>query len=169
MRPRLVSPAVTVALLGVLCTPALAQAPASAVPDVLHRLAGAWVGEGTLLGGAGAFTMTWSAESAGAFRLDFTNGFVDDAGAVTPVLEAVAIYEARADGRLVARWTDSRPQEVDIVAEASDSVLVSEWTAPSETGRTEYRLLADGRARVRDWVRVEGELRLFGEATYRRR
>ena len=153
-------------------TPAttLAQGSSSQiVPGIFHLLSGAWVGEGTLLGRAGSFRMSWDVSPAGQIRLDFTNGFVDDSGVVTPVLEAVAIYTVQPDGRVVADWTDNRPQEISIVAEVGDSVVVSEWTAPAESGRTEYRLMDDGSVRVRDWVLSGGEMRLFGEARYRRR
>ena len=148
----------------------LAQGSSSQiVPGVFHLLSGTWVGEGTLLGRAGSFRMSWDVSPAGQIRLDFTNGFVDDSGLVTPVLEAVAVYTVQPDGGVVAHWTDDRPQEISIVAEVGDSVLVSAWTAPAESGRTEYRLMDDGSLRVRDWILSGGEMRLFGEARYRRR
>jgi hypothetical protein len=135
---------------------------------VFRALAGSWVGEGTLMGRPAAFTISWTPQADGGMRLDFTNAFRGADGATTPVLAAVATY-AVDGGALVADWTDDRPQSIAIIATATDSALVSDWTAPSEEGRTEYRLQPDGTLVVRDWVRSQGELRPFGEAVYRRR
>jgi hypothetical protein len=139
------------------------------IPPVFRHLEGNWVGEGTLMGRSASFGMTWRVTSPGEIRLDFANGFVGEAGAVTPVLEAVALYSVRPDGTITADWTDSRPQQISIAAQATDTVLLSDWTAAAERGRTEYAVLADGTLRVRDWVVVGGELRPFGDASYRRR
>lgn len=149
-----------------------AQAGGSAGTGALRAfemLEGDWGGDGTLFGRPARFSMTWTAMGDGRYRLDFTNGMIDEAGRVTPVLSAVAIYSPRADGTATAEWTDDRPQEITILAQVSDSVVVSDWTAPAESGRTEYRVALDGTVRVRDWVRSDGALRPFGEAVYRRR
>lgn len=138
------------------------------LPAVFGLLAGDWVGEGTLLGRPAAFTIRWTLSSVSEARLDFTNGFRDRTGVVTPVLEAVAIYTVTPSGQVVASWADNRPQAIEIEADVSDSTVVSHWTAPAERGRTEYRLEPDGTMTVRDWVFSDGELRPFGEALYRR-
>jgi len=97
-------------LVAVPLTPATApaQGPSSqTVPGVFRLLSGTWVGEGTLLGRAGSFRMSWEVSPAGQIRLDFTNLCVDDSGVVTRVLEAVAIYPSNlmADGSIrVPDW-----------------------------------------------------------------
>ncbi len=167
--------AATVSLPFLLCFAALVAEPRGAlgeappVPAVFRQLAGSWVGEGTLFGRPARFNMTWEIGPEGEIELQFTNGLVDEAGAVTPVLEAVATYRVGPDGQLVGRWTDNRPQEIEIVGEAGEAVVVSDWKAPTESGRTEYRLLPDGTVEVEDRVLVDGELRPFGQARYRRR
>ena len=173
MRTRLATVALTLVASGCAAapgTPRLAAPSAAAVPEgVFALLTGNWTGEGTLFGRPARFTMSWAPGGNGTHRLDFSNGLVDATGTVTPVLDAVAVYTPGPDGGATARWTDSRPQEISIVAEVGDSVVVSDWTAPAESGRTEYRVAADGTVRVRDWVRGGDGLRPFGDAVYRRR
>jgi hypothetical protein len=57
---------------------------------------------------------------------------------------------------------------IDIRWTATDSVLVSEWTAPEEAGRTTYRVLGPDALEVIDEVASDGGLRIFGRATYAR-
>ena len=172
MRARIATIAFALATFGCAGAPGastLSAQSAVAQPGVFTLLAGDWAGEGTLFGQPARFTMSWTPVADGTHRLDFSNGLVDAAGSVSPILEAVAVYTPLRDGTATAHWTDSRPQEITIVAELGDSVVVSDWTAATESGRTEYRVAADGTVRVRDWVRSGAELRPFGEAMYRRR
>ena len=50
----------------------------------------------------------------------------------------------------------------------SDSTFVTDWTAEQEQGRTEYLVRSADEVVVRDFVLVDGIMRLFGEAVYRR-
>lgn len=150
-------------MLGPMATgPAVAQTQA----PVFAHLQGRWEGEGTLFGGQARFEMAWAPQH-GVYVLTFSNATVDTSGAVTPILGAVAIYRTTtATPRAV--WEDTRGVQITITWVATDSTLVSSWTAPTESGRTEYAVLPDGSVEVTDHVMRNGELILFGQATYRR-
>ena len=158
-------------MLGCLLVPWLLLSPVQVlsqdVPEIVDLLAGSWEGEGELLGRPGDFSMTWDAREGGFLRLSFRNGWTADDGTVTPVLAAEAVYHLRGDSGLGV-WMDSRPQQLTLQAELTDSSMVVLWTAAAETGRTEYVVRGD-MAHVIDVVFVDGVERPFAEASYRRR
>jgi hypothetical protein len=136
------------------------------VPAVFSALQGAWSGSGTLMGRTASFAMTWEAQTGGFVELHFRNAFVDASGAVTPVLEARALY--RPSGTTaIGVWIDTRPQRIQLESEITQSAVITNWTAATERGRTEYRI-EEGGVTVRDYVEGDGEMRLFGEARYTR-
>lgn len=150
-------------MIGLLGSPA---ASAQTAPQVFAALEGSWEGEGTLFGSPARFEMRWELIHAVAV-LTFANSVIDPAGAVTPVLGAVAIYRtSTATPR--ATWEDTRGIQVSIAWTATDSTLVSAWTAPTESGRTTYTVNLDGTVEVVDEVRQPDGLVLFGQGTYRR-
>lgn len=142
-------------------TRAEAQTPA----QIFDRLAGTWQGTGTLFGGAAEFFMAWDRHDDLSV-LRFRNARIDSTGTATPVLSAAAVYRTRGEPEAV--WLDSRGVRIEIAFEAGDSVLVSSWRAPVETGRTTYRLLPDGGLSVTDEVADENGFRTFAHATYTR-
>ncbi len=150
-------------LIGLLGSPA---ASAQAAPQVFAALEGRWEGEGTLFGGPAHFVMEWELVH-GVAILTFANSVRDPAGGATPVLGAVAIYRTTtATPR--ATWEDTRGVQVSITWTATDTTLVSTWTAPTESGRTTYTLEADGSVTVVDEVMQPDGLVLFGQASYQR-
>lgn len=149
-------------------SPALSAAqslPQSPAP-VFERLAGSWRGEGTLMGRPAAFTMTWSS-AAGFAVLTFGNGMVTADGEVTPMLHAGAVYRA-SPAVPEAVWLDSRGVRIEIRWVATDSTLVADWSAPSESGRTTYRVTGPDTIEVVDEIRDGTSWRTFGTARYRR-
>ncbi|MFW6088411.1 MAG: hypothetical protein ACODAB_01585 [Gemmatimonadota bacterium] len=154
---------------GALCamltpTSLAAQEPARDA-DVFEALVGEWRGEGSLMGRDAQFSMRW--ESGDGFAvLTFANAFVDADSQVVPVLNSVAVYRtSRANPEAV--WLDSRGVRVEIRWEASDSTLVARWTAPTEEGRTTYRVRVD-EVEVVDEVSTDEGWRTFGTARYTR-
>lgn len=134
-------------------------------PPVFARLAGAWKGTGTLLGRAGHFEMRW--EDRGEFAiLTFRSAFAGEDGP-SPVLAAAALYRTRS-GSGDAVWLDSRGVRIEIRWTATDSTLTALWSAPDETGRTTYRLVAADVVEVVDEVRGPDGWRTFAVASYRR-
>jgi hypothetical protein len=141
-------------------------ASAQTDPRIFEALDGRWEGEGTLFDRPARFEMQWERVN-GVAVLTFTNGMIDTTGVITPVLGAVAIYRtAVATPR--GTWEDTRGIQVQIAWTATDSTLVSSWTAPTEEGRTTYTVTADGTIDVFDEVMRQGALAPFGQATYRR-
>lgn len=133
---------------------------------VFDRLQGDWRGEGTLMGREARFTMRW-AHGGGFAVLTFGNAVVDSSGRVTPVLNAAAVYRT-APASPEGVWLDSRGVRVEIRWEASDSALVATWTAPTETGRTTYRVRSADELEVVDEILRDAGWRTFGSARYRR-
>jgi hypothetical protein len=145
---------------------ALVTAAPLAAQTVFDRLEGAWRGNGTLMGRDARYTMTWR-QSDGFAVLRFANAFAGPEGATTPVLSAVAVYRT-SPGSAEAVWLDSRGVRIEIEWEGSDSVLVAHWTAPTESGRTTYRVISPEEIEVVDEVSSDGTWRRFGTARYRR-
>lgn len=139
-----------------------AQDPA----PVFGLLQGNWNGEGTLMGRSARFSMRWE-QSQGFAMLTFGNAFADTAGKVTPVLQSAAVYRTSL-AQPEAVWLDSRRVRVEITWEALDSALVANWTAPTENGRTTYRVLNANELEVVDEVLSGSGWRTFATARYRR-
>ena len=156
-------------LLALLLVPALLSAGRAPDPGMIDRLIGAWEGEGELFGRPATFSMTWSRPLGEPFaRLEFENRLIQADGTATPVLSAIAFYRAAGGDRLEGTWYDSRGEVLELRAVATDSTLVTDWTAAGERGRTTYRLTGPDRVEVRDEVRQGEAWRAFGRATYRR-
>ena len=132
---------------------------------VFGDLAGEWRGAGTLLGRTAEFSMCWE-PGDGFAVLRFANAFVD-ADVRVPVLNAAAVYRT-SPANPEAVWLDSRGVRVEIRWEASDSALVSHWTAPTEEGRTTYRVRSAAELEVVDEVSTGDGWRTFGTADYTR-
>lgn len=169
-RTTFVSIVIPMAVLGVAPihggTPLVAQDTAPSA-SVFTGLDGTWEGSGTLFGRPAAFRMRREVAGEGFVRLTFSNAFVTDTGE-TPVLTSHAAYYVH--GRSATGvWVDNRPQRITLVAAVTDSSVVTEWTAESEEGRTEYVLRSADVVVVRDIVYSNGSERVFAEATYRRR
>ena len=153
-------------ILGASSTSAQSSGSDAQLPDVFSALDGVWSGTGTLMGRPASFEMEWKTSEGGFVELRFRNFFVDASGILTPVLEARALY--RPSGTTaVGVWIDTRPQRLQLESEVSQSAVITNWIAQAERGRTEYRI-EDGGVTVRDYVEVDGEMQLFGEAHYHR-
>ena len=142
------------------------RAPAD-LPAVFSALEGAWEGSGVLLGRPAVFEMRWEAGRSGFVDLTFSNAWTEEGGSSAPALSARATYfvgAASASGV----WIDDRPQRLRLDAVVTDSSVVTNWFAETETGRTEYIVRSPTSVMVRDFVLVEGADRLFAEASYQR-
>ncbi len=159
-----------VVLLMALCSTNATNLPAqepTGLPPVVEALTGEWEGSGILLGNQAAFRMKWTPIRGGFVRLSYMNMWIDQNGDTTPVLSAEATYGVEGAAALGV-WLDDRPQRLTLNAIMNDSSIVTEWVAPTETGRTEYVVRSPDEAVVRDFVIVDGVPQLFGEGRYRR-
>lgn len=137
------------------------------VSTIFPELEGEWIGSGTLMQRDARFRMTWTTLDGGFVRLSFQNAWVGEGDEEIPVLAAEAVYLDRA-GSIMGVWIDGRPQRIRLDAVVTDSSLVTTWTADAERGRTEYVIRSADEIVVLDHVEVDGDLRPFGEANYRR-
>lgn len=134
--------------------------------SIFGGLAGDWRGEGTLMSRQAQFTMNWDVKDGFAV-LTFSNSFVGPDGQITSVLNSAAIYRTSPDTP-EAVWLDSRSVRVEIRWEATDSTLVSHWSAPTESGRTTYRVRSSNEIEVVDEVLSNEQWRTFATARYTR-
>lgn len=139
---------------------------AQPAPTAFSPLDGSWVGDGTLFDRPARFTMQWREED-GFASLHFTNTFVGPDGSLTPVLRAAAVYRTDPE-QPEGVWLDSRGVRIELAWEVSQSSLVVTWTAPTETGRTSYRVRPAGEMSVVDEVRRDGTWSVFATAVLRR-
>ena len=148
----------------------VAAAAQRAIPGpapVFERLMGAWEGDGQLFGQPASFSMRWEWTLDRRFvELSFENRLIQPDGSGRTVLRARAFYTATEPLR--GAWFDTRGEILELSAAATDSTLVAEWSAESETGRTTYRILEPDLLEVRDEVLGDDGLRVFGVASYRR-
>lgn len=135
--------------------------------QLLAGLEGTWEGTGVLLGRPATFSMEWRLDDEGFAHLAYENRWLEADGSATPVLVARATYLMQGDSA-IGVWVDHRPARITLRAVATDSSVVTEWTAERERGRTEYVLRSRTEAGARDHVVVDGVERPFGEASYRR-
>ena len=159
------------AALALLCLSISASGPTrleaqdlAGLPPVLQALSGDWEGSGTLFGNPAAFRMSWTPLDDGFVRLAFTNMLIQG-GDTVAVLTAEATYRVEGDAALGV-WIDDRPQQLTLSAVVGDSSVVTDWTAPAETGRTEYVVTSPTEVVVRDYVMSNGAPRLFAEGRY---
>ena len=132
---------------------------------LLSRLAGQWVGTGTVLNQPAKIEMEWAWELGGQFlKLSFRNEM-----GVAPklnVFEGHAYYRAVGEGRYRGMWFDTSGMFRPLDARREADSLVSQWGTPdTEQGETTYRLLADGKMDVVDRVKSkDGTWRTFGQS-----
>ena len=135
---------------------------------MLERLAGAWEGEGELMGRSARFEMCWEQVLSGAFmRLRFANYFVSGDGDER-VLESVGFYPIGGAAR-AGTWVDSRGVVFSLGVAQGPGLLSVEWRGEEEAGRTVYELTSDSTMAVSDEVLMDGQYRPFAHSVSRRR
>lgn len=129
------------------------------------RMAGAWKGEGTLMGGPASFRMVWEYVLEKKFvKLTFQN----HRDAARAPFKAEAYYRVTADS-FTGTWFDVRGWTLPLKGRLTDSSLTTEWgNEATEMGRTEYVMIEGDRMCVMDWVFKKSEWKLFGTAVYTR-
>ncbi len=131
----------------------------------LRRLAGGWIGTGTVMKREAHVELTVTPVLGGRFvRLAWANSGGKDA---RELFEGLAIYEERPNGTYAATWWDSQGARHAVTASVEGSALTALW---GERGRTVYRLLDSGDLEVVDSVtRPDGSWAEFGRSTLKRK
>ena len=154
---------------GLIVTVLVLSENVTAQEALFERFLGSWSGAGQLFGAEARFEMNWERVLDNKFvRLTFRNSFKDSGGGERS-LNAQAFYKATSEGRFRGTWFDSRGMILPLKSTFEDSVLTTLWGAPeSEEGRTVYRLHADDRIEVDDYINKDGKWQRFGHAVYHR-
>ena len=134
---------------------------------LLSRLAGRWLGTGTVLNQPSKIEMSWHWELAGRFiRLTFRNEM--GTAPKINVFEGHAYYRPTGDGLYRGMWFDNAGMQRPLDARRDADALVSKWGTPeTEEGETTYHLQTDGTMEVIDRVKgKDGTWREFGRSRY---
>jgi hypothetical protein len=133
--------------------------------SLLRRLAGGWIGTGSVLDRDSHVELTVTPVLGGRFlELRWVNGGGEDG---RELFEGLAVYEEKADGTLAASWWDSLGARHEVAAAVEGAAITALW---GDRGRTVYRLLETGELEVTDSVRREdGDWSEFGRCTLRRK
>jgi len=153
-------------MLTLIATLALVLTQPSPRDAFLGRLAGDWVGEGTVLGSRAAVHLACEWTLDGEFgRLTFANTM----GARR--FEGHAYYRALGNGRYRGWWFDNTGMMRPIEAYLEGDALVAKWGTPeTEIGETTYRLITSSTLEIVDRVQGnDGQWREFGRVSATRR
>jgi hypothetical protein len=142
-------------------------APAAPIdrPGFFGRVAGAWIGSGSVMRRESHVEFRVEGGVGSGARLHWRNVMQ---GPRRDVFEGFAVYETRAAGGFTATWWDSQGAKHSIVAtEAADgSSLTALW---GEAGKTEYSLIEGGELLVVDSLkRPDGSWGEFGRTRLKR-
>jgi hypothetical protein len=131
----------------------------------LRKLAGGWIGTGSVLKRESHVELTVTPVLGERFvRLQWVNNGGKDG---RQPFEGLAIYEERPDGTYAATWWDSQGARHAVTATAEGSALSALW---GERGRTVYRLLETGALEVTDSLKAtDGSWTEFGRTTLKRK
>jgi hypothetical protein len=157
------------AALALTLAPSLMAAQTADDP-LLVQLAGAWSGQGMVLGMPARLEMEWTWTLNRQFlRLTFRNVMGD--APKSRVFEGHAYYRAMGGGRYRGTWFDNSGAIRPIEARAEGNAIVAEWGTPeTELGETTYRLQTPDRMDVTDRVRQkDGAWRPFGQSALTRK
>ncbi len=141
-------------------------------PDsLLNRLAGAWAGEGKVLGNESRIEASWAWTLQSSFlMLEFRNEMRAPDGSIR-VFEGVGYYQRVEGGKYRGTWFDTNRSMQPIEATAEGGVLTALWGVPGEHyGRTVYRFVDDDTLEIVDSVQAKsGEWKEFGRSRLARK
>ncbi|HRB11796.1 MAG TPA: hypothetical protein PKU70_02205 [Vicinamibacteria bacterium] len=143
--------------------------PASAapidLPGFFGRIAGAWIGSGSVMRRESHVELRVDRGVGSGIRLHWRNVMQ---GPRRDVFEGSAVYEPRVAGGFTASWWDSQGARHSIVATeaAEGSSLTALW---GESGKTDYSLVEGGELQVVDSLkRPDGSWGEFGRTRLKR-
>jgi len=148
------------------CIVGLSFSITATAADSLDFLSGDWSGPGTLSGSETRVTQSWQPALNGAFTNIEHKIWMSTEDGLTLVFEGTGYYREMPDKSLTGVWVASNGNILPLRATAEANTLTVKWgNSETESGKTTYQLLADGRLSAVDSVEdADGNLREFGSA-----
>lgn len=143
--------------------PALAQTEQS----LFEKFEGTWRASGNSFGQQAQSKMVWSRTLDGKFyRIDYSIRF-DDSG--NSGFIGIGHYKLAAEPKVEGYWADNSGDLHPLKGATDPDRLLTIWgKAGSKMGRTEYRLLPNGRMQVTDWQLTDEGWQAFNKAVFQR-
>ena len=156
----------SLAALLLVCAAAVVDAE-PATPSGPLDLLGSWSADCDAWGTPARCTLVWSEGlHASQMTVDYRIEARSDGAAI---FAGKGVYRALTDNALDGYWYDAGGETHPLAAAWDEAALTTHWgVAGSKQGRTRYRLTADGRLEVTDWLLGEDAWRQFMQVTYDR-
>lgn len=134
--------------------------------DSLDFLSGDWSGPGNLSGSETRVSQSWRPALNGAFTNIEHKIWMTTEEGLELVFEGTGYYRELPDQSLTGVWVASNGRILPLLATVEANTMTARWgNSETESGKTVYRLLADGRLSAVDAVvDADGTLREFGSA-----
>jgi hypothetical protein len=148
-----------------------AQAQQTTLPASLAWFHGEWEGEVDFIGSPGKAWLVVRPGLAGtATILSFTAEVAASGDRPAFRFEGQGTYRVKPDGSVTGLWADSFGNFHELKGRTKAGELHVTWgDALSEVGHSSYALSPDGVLTVTDSAFVQGAVRVFGAARYRRK
>jgi hypothetical protein len=155
----------------IVAIPVAVRAQQAAVPASLTWFHGEWQGESDFIGRpAKASIVVQPTLNGTATSLVYTADVAASGDRPAFRFQGQGTYRIQADGRVTGVWADSYGNFHQLKGRAKNGELRVNWgDARSEVGHSSYIVSADGVLTVIDSAFVQGEVNVFGRATYRKR
>jgi hypothetical protein len=138
--------------------------------NVLEKLQGKWISNGSAFGMPARILMTWDAALENKFKALHYRIEMKASDGTLKVFEGSAFYKMTSDSVTVATWADSGGEILPIKAQLLTAELISVWGTPeTKVGRTSYRFLGLSDLEVSDYIKLkDGSWKLFNRNKFER-
>ncbi|WP_417619778.1 hypothetical protein [Parasphingorhabdus sp.] len=136
--------------------------------NIFDLVTGSWTASGNSFGPDVKSEMIWSKTLDGQFyKIDYR--IIIDA-ASDKTFTGIGHYRATESNTTVGYWADNSGDLHPLSVTIGKDAIVSIWgVAGGKQGRTEYRLLNEGRVQVTDWLLTRDGWRQFNHASFARK
>ena len=143
-------------------------AHASDQQSMFDLVTGSWVASGNSFGPDVKSEMTWSKTLDGQFyKIDYR--IIMDA-ASDETFTGIGHYQATESNTTAGYWADNSGDLHPLSVTIEKDAILSIWgVAGGKQGRTEYRLVGEGRMWVTDWLLTGDGWRQFNKASFVRK
>ncbi len=136
--------------------------------SMFDLLTGAWAASENSFGPDVKSEMIWSKTLNGKFyKIDYR---IIMGAASDETFTGIGHYQATESNTTVGYWADNSGDLHPLSVTIGNDAIVSIWgVAGMKQGRTEYRLLDEGRVQVTDWLLTMDGWRQFNQASFTRK